>query len=153
MHRRWALIVFVALTACQSSASESPASSDEAPSASAPASSAAEGATGTITLPDEGAAVDGPGLSIPEALEAAAAEPLLVNGILLQDAAGMIWLCESVSDGSPRACADSWLQVENWPDDVATFDPENAETTGLQEEDGVAWIEDYQLYGTVAPSD
>ncbi len=152
MHRRWALIVVLALAACQPSASESQSPSDGAPSASTAASSSAEVETGTITLPDEGAAVDGPGLSIPEALEAATEEPQLVNGILLQDAAGMIWLCESVFDGSPRACADSQLQVENWPDDTATFDPENAGTTGLQEEDGVVWIEDYQLYGVVSPS-
>jgi hypothetical protein len=151
MHRRWALIAVLALAACQPSASES-VSPSEGASAAPSASAAADTLSGTITLA-EGAAVDGPGLSIPEALETAGEEPLLVNGILLQDTEGTIWLCESLSDGSPRACADSQLQVENWPeDDTATLDPANADDTGLQEEDGVVWIEDYQAYGTVSPS-
>ncbi len=154
MHRRYALIALLALAACQPSASESVSPSDEASAApSGAASSTAEIPTGTITLPDEGAAVDGPGISIPEALETAGDEPLLVNGILLQDTEGTIWLCESLTDESPRACADSQLQVENWPEDnTATFDPDNADTTGLQEEDGVVWIEDYQAFGVVSPS-
>lgn len=155
MHRRWALIAVLALAACQPSASESVSPSEEAssaPGASAGASSTAEIPSGTITFA-EGVAVDGPGLSIPEALETAGEEPMLVNGILLQDTDGTIWLCESLSDGSPRACADSQLQVENWPEeDTATLDPANAGDTGLQEEDGVVWIEDYQAYGVVSPS-
>ena len=156
MHRRWALIALLSLAACQPSASESVSPSDggssAAPSGSQAASSDAAAPSGTITLA-EGAAVDGPGLSIPEALETAGEEPVLVNGILLQETEGTIWLCESLSDGSPRACADSQLQVENWPeDDTATFDPANADVTGLQEEDGVVWIEDYQAYGVVSPS-
>ncbi len=114
------------------------------------ASETAEIPTGTITI--EGAAVDGPGLSITEALATAGEEPLLVNGFLLQDAEGTIWLCESLSDGSPRACADAQLQVENWPDDAATFDPANADDTGLQTEGDVSWIEGYQAYGIVTPS-
>jgi hypothetical protein len=155
MHRRFLLLAVLVLAACQPSASESVSPSEEAsaaPSASADASSNAEIPSGTITL-GEGAAVDGPGVSIPEALETAGEEPLLVNGILLQDTEGTIWLCESLSDESPPACADSQLEVENWPaDDTATFDPANADVTGLQEEDGVVWIEDYQAYGTVSPS-
>ena len=154
MHRRYALIALLALAACQPSASESVSPSDGASAApSGAASSTAEIPTGTITLPDEGAAVDGPGISIPEALETAGDEPLLVNGILLQDTEGTIWLCESLTDASPRACADSQLQVENWPEDnMATFDPANEEVTGLHEEDGVGWIEDYQAFGVVSPS-
>jgi len=150
MKSRWVLIAVLALAACQPSASESLSPSEGAPSA-APSASEAASATGTITLPDEGAAVDGPGLSIPEALETAGEEPQLVNGILLQDTEGTIWLCESISDSSPRACADAYLRVENYPDDAAaeTFDPENSDVTGSQEEDGVVWLEDQQLYGTV----
>lgn len=151
MHRRWLLIAVLALAACQPSASESASPSDGASTAPS-GSAAAEIPSGTITLA-EGAAVDGPGISIPEALDTAGEEPLLVNGILLQDTEGTIWLCESLSDESPPACADSQLQVENWPeDDTATLDPANADDTGLQEEDGVVWIEDYQAYGVVSPS-
>ena len=153
MHRRFVLIAVLALAACQPSASESASPSEGASAApSEAASSTAELPSGTITLA-EGAAVDGPGVSIPEALETAGAEPVLVNGILLQDTEGTIWLCESLSDATPRACADSQLRIENWPeDDTATLDPANADDTGLQEEDGVVWIEDYQAYGVVSPS-
>lgn len=151
MHRRWALIAVLALAACQPSASESLAPSEEAPSASEAGSPSAEALTGTMTIV-EGSVADGPGVSIAEALATGGAEPLLVNGILLQDADGTIWLCESLSDSSPRACADSYLQVDNFPEDAGDLDPANADATGLQEEDGVVWLEDHQLYGTVTPS-
>jgi hypothetical protein len=100
-----------------------------------------------------GGVVDGPGLSITEALETAGEEPLLVNGILLKDTEDTIWLCESLSDASPRACDGAYLQVVDYPGgaDAPEFDPANADTTGSQEEDGVVWLEDQQLYGTVAP--
>jgi hypothetical protein len=151
MHRRPVLLlVLVALAACSPAASESLSPSEEAPSG-APTASEAAIATGTITLPDEGGAVDGPGVSITEALQSASTEPLLVNGILLKDTEGTIWLCESLSDASPRQCTSAQLLVENFPEDAADFDPESADVTGLQEEDGVAWLEDAQLYGVVEP--
>jgi hypothetical protein len=155
MHRRsvllLALIAVLALAACSPSASGSPDASEGAPSA-APSASEAAAAAGTITLPDEGAAVDGPGVSITDALETAGTEPLLVNGILLQDADGGLWFCESLSDASPPACEGTYLQVENFPEDAPELDPANADVTGLQEEDGVVWLEDHQLYGVVEPS-
>jgi hypothetical protein len=151
MHRRWALIAVLALAACSPSASESADPSEGAPSL-APSASEAAAAAGTITLPDDGAAVDGPGISITEALETAGPEPLLVNGILLQDADGNLWFCESLSDASPPACDGTYLSVENYPDDAPDLDPENADVTGLQEADGVVWLEDHQLYGVVEPS-
>jgi hypothetical protein len=75
---------------------------------------------------------------------------MLVNGTLLQDAEGTIWLCESLSDASPPACAVAQLTVENWDSDE-TFDPANADVTGLQMDGDVAWIEDQQVYGVVTP--
>ena len=156
MKSRWALIALLALAACQPSASDSPSPSEGAPSAAPSASEAASeapAAAGTITIV-AGGVVDGPGLSIQEALDTAGAEPVLVNGILLLDAEGTIWLCEELSDASPRACAGEYLRVENYPEgaDAPEFDPENADVTGSQEEDGVVWLEDQQLYGTVEPS-
>ncbi|HEV7200747.1 MAG TPA: hypothetical protein VGO32_08100 [Candidatus Limnocylindria bacterium] len=148
MHRPLALVAALALAACSPSASGP--SADGAASASAVASQVAE-AAGTITIV-EGMAVDGPGLTIPEALNSGEADPLLVNGILLQDAEGTIWLCQSLSDSSPRACAGAFLAVEDFPEGVGDLDPANADVTGLQEEDGVVWLEDHQLYGTVSPS-
>jgi hypothetical protein len=155
MHRRsallLALIAVMALAACSPSASDSADPSEGAPSAE-PSASEAAAAAGTITLPDDGAAVDGPGISITEALETAGPEPLLVNGTLLQDADGNLWFCEALSDDSPRACEGTYLAVENFPEDAPELDPENADVTGLQEEDGVIWLEDHQLYGVVEPS-
>jgi hypothetical protein len=148
MHRRWALIVMLALAACSPSASASPSPSDEVSSTAPTASQAAELPSGSISV--EGAAVDGPGVSVTEALESAGEEPMLVNGTLLQDAEGTIWLCESLSDASPPACAVAQLTVENWDSDE-TFDPANADVTGLQMDGDVAWIEDQQVYGVVTP--
>jgi hypothetical protein len=156
MKSRWALIALLALAACQPSASDSPSPSEGAPSAAPSASEAASeapAAAGTITIV-AGGVVDGPGLSIPEALDTAGGEPVLVNGTLLLDTEGTIWLCEELSDSSPRACAGEYLRVESYPEgaDAPEFDPENADVTGSQEEDGVVWLEDQQLYGTVEPS-
>jgi hypothetical protein len=151
MPRRWVLVAVLALAACQPSASDTASPSDGAPS-TAPSASESAAAAGTITLPDDGAAVDGPGISITEALETAGPEPLLVNGILLQDADGNLWFCASLSDASPPACDGTYLQVENYPEDAPDLDPENADVTGLQEADGVVWLEDHQLYGVVEPS-
>ena len=146
MKSRWLLIAVLALAACQPAASDSPSPSEGAPS-EAPASMT-EAATGTITIV-EGGVVDGPGLGISEALDTAGAEPVLVNGILLKDVDGAIWLCESITDASPRTCAGAYLSVENYPADAPEFDPANSGDTGSQEEDGVVWLEDQQLYGTV----
>ena len=126
--------------------SPSAAASDVAsPSASAAA------ADGTISLV-AGVIADGPGESIADAIARGSTEPTLVNGALMLDAEGTIWLCESVDqDTTPPQCGEPRLVVENFPEGTATFDMDSADLTGAQEADGVVWLENQQLYGVVQP--
>lgn len=130
-------IGLIALAGCGGS----PASASPAVSIGEPAVS-----IGEITFRETGIA-DGPGVSIAEALVADSTEPRLVNGILLQDADGVIWLCSELLESSPPQCGEPKLQVRNFPREAGDLDPANAEVTGLQEDGGVVWIESYQLFG------
>ena len=106
------------------------------------------GAAATITLGNFGQA-DGPGISVGDAIAKSGVEPLLVNGILLKAADGMIWLCTALATSAPPRCAEPRLLVENWlqpPDDVTFVSSE-----GLQEAAGVRWLEHMQLFGVVRP--
>lgn len=111
----------------------------------------------TITLVNIGA-VDGPGTSIADAIARAGAGAMtdgdLVNGnVLLKDAEGRVWLCDSLAAGSPPACAEPRLLVTNFPTNVGDFDPANAGVTGLQQDGEVLWLEGaHQLFGTVTAS-
>lgn len=99
-----------------------------------------------------GASAGGPGISIEQALATAGGEPPLVNGVLLMDAEGTIWLCDSVDeDASPPVCEEPRLRVLNYPEGTADWDLSSAEVTGLQERDGILWIEGSQIYGEVRP--
>lgn len=105
-------------------------------------------AVATITLGNFGQA-DGPGISVGDAIAKSGVEPLLVNGILLKEADGMIWLCTALMTSAPPRCAEPRLLVENWqqpPDDV-TF----VSSDGLHESAGVRWLEHMQLFGVVRP--
>ena len=94
-------------------------------------------------------------MSILEALEPAGAEPDLVNGILLQDTEGTIWLCESIRTRPRVRAAGAFLRVENYPEDAAaeTFDPENADVTGSRRRMESSGSRISKLYGTVVPTD
>jgi hypothetical protein len=99
-----------------------------------------------------GAAVGGPGISIEQALATAGGEPPLVNGVLLMDEEGVIWLCDAVDeDASPPACEEPRLRVLNYPEGGAEWDLSSADVTGLQEREGVLWLEGSQVYGEVQP--
>jgi hypothetical protein len=105
-------------------------------------------ANATLTLGNFGQA-DGPGLSVEDAVAKPGIEPLLVNGILLKAADGMIWLCTALLTSAPPQCAEPRLLVENWlpaPDDGTFVSGE-----GLHEDAGVRWIERTQLFGVVRP--
>ena len=112
--------------------------------------SAAAGDEGTIVL-EEGAIADGPGESIADALAHSAGEPTLVNGSLMLDTDGSIWLCDVVEPYNPPQCVWPRLRVDNFPEGTATFDMTSADLTGAQEQDGVVWLEDHQLFGTIQP--
>jgi hypothetical protein len=120
------------------------------PSASRSASGAVADEA-TIVL-EGGAVADGPGESIADAIARASTDPTLVNGALLRDTDGTIWLCSSVDeDASPPECEEPRLVVANFPEGTADFDMESAELTGAQEADGVIWLEGHQLFGVVQP--
>lgn len=105
-------------------------------------------AVATITLGNFGQA-DGPGISVGDAIAKSGAEPLLVNGILLKEADGMIWLCTALMTSATPRCAEPRLLVENRqqpPDDVTFVSSE-----GLHESAGVRWLEHMQLFGVVRP--
>lgn len=121
--------------------------SDSQPAVSAPA---AGERVGEFRIVEEGA-VDGPGVSIAGALTADTTDPLLVNGVLLEDADGVVWLCSSLLESSPPGCAEPKLRVTNFPRESGDLDPANADVTGLQEDGGVVWIESYQLFGVAEP--
>lgn len=116
----------------------------------APSADAEDDIDGTITYVG-GAAVDGPGRSIAEALTAGTGEPDLVNGVLLMDLDGTIWLCDTLAGTDPLDCDGGRLEVIDHPEIPAMWDMANADLIGLQEADGIRFHEDQQIYGIVAP--
>ena len=116
-HMRLAFItaIAVATAACASGAtgtlpSATPTSAlSPTPSAPTPGGQA----SATLTLGNFGEA-DGPGISVGDAIVTSGVEPLLVNGILLKAADGMIWLCTALDASTPPRCAEPRLLVENW---------------------------------------
>jgi hypothetical protein len=96
--------------------------------------------TGTLTW--IAGAADGRGLSVSEAIAGAPMEQVLVNGWLLIDGFGRIWLCETISDSSPPRFDAARLLVENYPD---------SSSPDFLEVDGVRWIPDpVQIFGNVS---
>jgi hypothetical protein len=145
----------LALAACGATVSETfdevgdslASPSAEASPAASPSAAAEE--AGTLTMVDLGGAIDGPAVSLSEALENTSGNPQIVGGILLMDLDGVIWLCEELADTSPPSCGEPRLRVLNYPEGGAEWDPELGEAVGLQEEDGVLWLEDTRNYGIV----
>ena len=102
--------------------------------------------TATLTLGNFGEA-DGPGERVRDAIANAGVEPRLVNGILLRQVDGKVWLCEALRDVSPPDCAAPRLLVRNWLSGDQTF----ATGQGVHEANGVRWLEKVQLFGVVRP--
>lgn len=151
--RRLSLILLAALLAgCGAIVSQTFTEvGDSLPTPTPAETSSAEDATGTFTVVDLGGPVDGPGISLAEAIANTDGEPKLVAGVLLMDLDGVIWLCEEITDSSPPACAEPRLRVVNYPEGGAEWNLEDADITGLQEESGVLWFEGNRLYGEVQP--
>jgi hypothetical protein len=143
----------LALAACGTTVSETfseVGDSVDSPSTAASPSAAAEDA-GTLTIVDLGGPIDGPAVSLSEALENNSGNEQIIGGILLMDLDGVIWLCEELADTSPPSCGEPRLRVLNYPEGGAEWDPELGEAVGLQEEDGVLWIPDTRNYGVIEP--
>jgi len=147
----------LALAACGATVSETfseVGDSLDSPSAAASAAaspSAAAEEDGTLTIVDLGGPIDGPAVSLSEALENTSGNPQIIGGILLMDLDGVIWLCEELADTSPPSCGQPRLRVLNYPEGGAEWDPELGEAVGLEEEDGVFWLPDTRNYGVIEP--
>lgn len=105
-------------------------------------------ADGTISRVP-GAIADGPGVEISMALAMAGTEPQLVNGHVVRDVDGTLWLCSR--DGStPEACTEPRLLIG--PMDSGMPDPLGAEIVelGRREATDIIWLPDAQIYGIVA---
>jgi len=137
-------LIAAATAACGGGALSPPPSA--LPSQTRLASSPNGQAIATLTLVN-GVEADGPGTSVSDAVTYVGVEPQLVNGILLREADGAVWLCEVLLESSPPQCAEPRLRVENrLPEDKAFVNGE-----GLHEADGVRWVEQVQLFGVVRP--
>lgn len=154
MRRVYPLLLVLLMTACGTTVSETfgevgenlpTPTSEETPSASA------EGQAGTFVVVSIDGVVDGPGLSLAEAVDDADGDPKLVAGVLLMDNDGVIWLCDEVVESSPPECSQPRLRVENYPEGGAEWNLEDAELTGLQEADGVRWFDGSRLFGVIQP--
>ena len=145
----------LALGACAATVTETFSEVGEpidTPSANAsPSASAAAGTDGTLTIVDLGGAIDGPSVSLAEALENTSGNAQIIGGILLRDLDDIIWLCEELADTSPPSCGEPRLRVLEYPEGGAEWDPELGQAVGLQEEDGVLWLEDTRSYGVIEP--
>ena len=110
------------------------------------ASAAGDGAPATLTLGAFGEA-DGPGLTVGDALARGPARDL-VNGILLTEVDGTVWLCDALVITAPPDCAEPRLLVVNLPPESET----DAGSAGHHVADGVRWQDRVQLYGDVSPA-
>ena len=151
--RRLSLMLLAALLAgCSATVSQTFTDvGDSLPTTTPAERPSADDAVGTFTVVDAGGPLDGPGISLAEAIANTDGEPKLVAGVLLMDLDGVIWLCEELTDTSPPACGEPRLRVVNYPEGGAEWNLEDAEITGLQEEDGVLWFEGNRIYGEVQP--
>jgi len=149
--RRLSLMLLAALLAgCGAIVSQTFTNVGDSLPTPTPADSPSAGTTaGTFTVVDLGGPLDGPGISLAEAIANTDGEPKLVAGVLLMDLDGVIWLCEEITDSSPPACGEPRLRVVNYPEGGAEWNVEDAEITGLQEEGGVLWFEGNRIYGEV----
>ena len=140
-------LIAAAAAACGGGApSQAPTAIPNAASSPNPSSPTVSETIATLTLGNFGEA-DGPGERVRDAIANAGVEPRLVNGILLRQVDGKVWLCEALRDVSPPDCAAPRLLVQNWLSGDQTF----ATGQGVHEANGVRWLEKVQLFGVVRP--
>lgn len=133
--RSLALATLIALAACSVGGPDTPTDPDDTP---APEPSAAADPV-LVLAPD--AAVDGPGISVPEAIASAGTVgEVLVNGNLFIDPDGTVRLCDAIAESFPPQCAGERLEVRGLDLDSVP---------DLQEASGVRWAEGIRLFGLV----
>lgn len=101
---------------------------------------------GTVTILP--AAVDGPGLSLADALTSDLSEPIFIRGFVFKDTDGQVYFADEMTDESAPTFSSPRVLVLNHPTDGPTWDIGDAAITGLQEANGVLFYEDAAIYGT-----
>ena len=150
-------ILVIVLAACSttagapSSQAPSPAAPSVepsvAPSEPAPPADEEREVAGTITVAE--AAFSGPGVTIQEALDLGPSgdSPQLVRGVLFRDTDGTVYLATSVSDVAAPTFDGPMLEVLNTPNDGPGWDMANAELLGLEEANGIVFLQAAQVLG------
>ena len=148
-------IIAIILAACGTTAS-APSSSPE-PSSPPPSVAPSEApeetpaaspnVVGTLTM--IGAAVDGPGEPLSNALTRDLSEPVFARGVLFLDTEGQLYFADSIIDDEAPTFSALRVRVEGYPTDGPTWDMASADLTGLQEANGIRFYADTKLYGTI----
>jgi predicted small secreted protein len=127
--------------------SEAPSEAPVAPS-EAPEADEREVA-GTITVAEM--AFSGPGGTIQEAIDAGSDPdmPSLVRGVLFRDTDGRIYVASDLADAAAPSFDGPMLEVLNMASDGPSWDMANAEALGLQEANGIVFLEDAQVLGYI----
>lgn len=155
------LAVALVMTGCGvtvSSPTDPPSPSTSQAVAEPPASSDLSASPPSVVDPDGTfvfvpAAIDCPGgcptSSVSEALAepGVAGTPLLVEGAVLIDPDGSAWFCEGLSEDSPPLCNGARLLFDN-----AELYAPSLEANGVQELDGVRWLDHVTIPGEVTPA-
>lgn len=102
---------------------------------------------GTITLFP--GTVSGPGGTIQEALDYGPSTdlPTLVNGVLFRDTDGRVYIATSVSDIAAPTFDGPMLEVLEYPNDGPSWDMANADLIGLEEANGIVFLQGAQVLG------
>jgi hypothetical protein len=152
--------IAILLTACGIGTTSTPPSSEPSPTSPPPSVAPSEApeapeetpaanptVVGTLTM--IGAAVDGPGGPLADALAGDLSQPVFVRGALFLDTDGQLYFAESLVDAEAPTFGDLRVRVANYPTDGPTWDMASAELTGLQEANGIRFYADTKLYGTL----
>jgi hypothetical protein len=117
----------------------------------------ATGAATSVAEPDGvfmfvPAVIDCPGGCPTSSVSQALAEPgtpgtpLLVDGAVLIEPDGSAWFCERLTEDSPPSCDGARLLFDN----IELYAP-SLEANGVQELDGLRWLDDVTIPGEVMP--
>jgi hypothetical protein len=150
--------IAIVLAACGTTTTNNPPSSDAAPNSPPPSVAPSEApdetpaanptVVGTLTM--IGAAVDGPGGPLADALAGDLSQPVFVRGALFLDTDGQVYFADSLVDAEAPTFGDLRVRVANHPTDGPTWDMANADLIGLQEANGIRFYADTKIYGNIS---
>ena len=102
--------------------------------------------SGTLTI-IPGTQADGPGESVRSIIARAPVQMALVNGWLLIDVDGTVWLCEALTTSDPPRCDGARLRVEGYTEDELAH---IRELSDIRESGGIHWLaQPTQRFGNV----